>query len=182
MPRYVALLRGINVGRNNRLSMATLRDLLAAAGHKDVRTHLQSGNALFSSQKRNPARFAGEIEARITQRLGLNIRCLILSGDELHAVVDGNPLLDVASDGSRMLALFMLETPDLSLLAAHDPAELGRDQIRIGHRVVYQWCPDGFLAAPNVGAFLEKHLKVTVTARNWNTITRLSAMLDEDAR
>jgi uncharacterized protein (DUF1697 family) len=48
--------------------------------------------------------------------------------------------------------------------------------------VVYHWCADGILAAPNVSAFLEKHRKVMITARNWNTITRLSAMLREDAR
>jgi uncharacterized protein (DUF1697 family) len=102
-------------------------------------------------------------------------------------VIDGNPLQEMASDGSRMLVLFLSKTPDSTLLAAHDPTELGRDHIRIGERVVYQWCPDGILAAPNVSAFLEKHLDVIVTARNWNTITRntitrLSTMLDEDAR
>ena len=182
MPRYVALLRGINVGRHKRLAMSDLRELLGAAGHSEVRTHLQSGNALFTSQNRNPERLAGEIEARIKQRLGLDVRCLIRSRDEFHAVIDGNTLSQVATDGSRMLALFLSETPRSSLLAAHDPTELARVHIRIGERVVYQWCPDGILAAPNVREFLEKHLNVVVTSRNWNTVTKLSAMLDGDAR
>jgi uncharacterized protein (DUF1697 family) len=73
LPRYVALLRGINVGRNKRLAMADLRELLGTAGHSDVRTHLQSGNALFTSQNRNPEQLVGEIEALIKDRASVSV-------------------------------------------------------------------------------------------------------------
>lgn len=159
--------------------MADLRELLTGYGHSGVRTHLQSGNVVFTSQRRNPDQLTQEIERGIKERLGLSVRCLVRSGDELQAVIDGNPLSAVATDGSRMLALFLSEPLDSNLLSAHNPTDLGSESIRIGERVVYQWCPDGILAAPNVSAFVEKHLKVKVTARNWNTVTRLSELLAE---
>ena len=90
----------------------------------------------------------------------------------------GNPFQKEATIGSKMLVLFLSDDLDPTLLEAHDPTELAPQQIRVGERAIYQWCPDGFLAAPSVGAFAEKHLKVTVTARNWNTVTKLVELLD----
>jgi uncharacterized protein (DUF1697 family) len=72
--RYVVLLRGINVGANNRIAMADLRDLLADAGCAEVRTHLQSGNVLLTSDARAPA-VAERVSAAIAERLGLQIDC-----------------------------------------------------------------------------------------------------------
>ena len=159
--------------------MADLRELLLRLGHTDVRTHLQSGNLVFTSRGRNPDALVRPIEQGIKDRLGLSVRCLVRTGKELQAVIDGNPLRDVATDGSKMLALFLSHRPDPTLVAAHDPSALGPEQIRIGERVVYQWCPGGILVAPNISAYLEKHWMLTVTARNWNTVTRLSGLLDE---
>jgi uncharacterized protein (DUF1697 family) len=93
-------------------------------------------------------------------------------------VIEGNPLGDLATNGSKLMALFLSTAPDPKLVKAHDPRSLAPDEIRLGDRVIYQWCPDGVLAAPPAGAFAEKHLGVTVTGRNWNTVTKLGALLD----
>lgn len=178
MPGYAALLRGINVGRNKRVAMADLRDLLTGLGWTDVRTYLQSGNAVFTTPTAPAEQLAATLERAIHADLGLTVRCLVRSRDELRAVVDGNPLAAVATDGSKLLALLLSAAPDPQLLAAHDPTVLGPDHIRLGERVIYQWCPDGVLAAPPVSGFVEKHLSVAVTARNWNTVTKLVALLD----
>ncbi len=159
--------------------MADVRDLLTGLGYTEVRTHLQSGNAILTSRSANPARLEGEIEKGFKDALDLTIHCLVRTGAELRTVIGGNPFDTEALDGSRMLALFLSKAPDQTLLAAFDPRTLGPERIHLGERVVYQWCPDGILAAPNVGAFVEKHLKVAVTNRNWNTVTRLGAMLDK---
>ncbi|MGC9668317.1 DUF1697 domain-containing protein [Planosporangium sp. 12N6] len=177
MPRYVALLRGINVGGNKRIAMADLRSLLSDLGYGDVVTHLQSGNAVFSGPDAPTATVAGRIADGIADVLGLSVRCLVRTGAELRAVAAGNPLSDVAADGSRMLALFLSETPHPALLAAHDPTALAPAQVRLGDRVIYQWCPDGVLAAPPVSGFVEKHLGVAVTARNWNTVSKLTTLV-----
>lgn len=161
MPSYVALLRGINVGGNKKIAMADLRELLARLGFAEVRTLLQSGNAVFSSADEAPAALALQIEGAIEERLGLRVRCLVRSGEELRAVIEGNPLGDLASDGSKLMAHFLSETLDPVLLSVHDPTSLAPGQIVLGDRVIYQWCPDGLLAAPAAGEFAQKHLKVT---------------------
>jgi uncharacterized protein (DUF1697 family) len=84
--------------------MADLRDLLSGLGYGDVRTHLQSGNAMFTSRSGRPEKLAGEIEDGIKANLGLSVRCLVRSGDELSAVLAGNPFQKVAAGGSKLFA------------------------------------------------------------------------------
>lgn len=177
MPRYVALLRGINVGRAKRVAMADLRAILGDLGLDAVRTHLNSGNAVFTGDGRDPAEYAERIEAAIADRLGLDVRCVVLTADDLRAIVDSHPFADEATEGSRMMAHILATAPDPALLAEHDPIALDPDNARLGERVIYQWCPDGLLGAPPVGGYAEKHLRVAVTARNWNTMTKLAALL-----
>jgi uncharacterized protein (DUF1697 family) len=157
--------------------MSDLREIMGELGQVDVKTHLNSGNLVFTNQRENPHQMAGQIEQALNERLAISVRCVIRTGAELDAVIAGNPLIEVGTDGSKMLALFLTEPPAAALLAAHDPSMLGPAEIRVGDRTVYQWCPSGILAAPDVAAFVEKRWKVAVTARNWNTVTRLSALL-----
>jgi uncharacterized protein (DUF1697 family) len=178
MARFVALLRGINVGANKRVAMADLRQLLTGLGFTDVATLLQSGNAVFTTRSTKPETLARSITGAIDNELGLEVGCLVRNGNELRAVIEANPLGAVATNGSKLMALFLSKQPDPTLLKAHDPRSLDPDQIRLGDRVIYQWCPDGVLAAPAAGPFAEKHLDVTVTGRNWNTVTKLAALLE----
>lgn len=177
MTGYAALIRGINVGGKKKLAMADLRAVLSAIGLHDVRTHLNSGNAVFTSVATNSPELAELIERAVAAELGLSIRCLIRSAAELRSVIGDNPFAEHAAEGSKLVANFLFAAPDPPLLDAHDPRELDPDTIVLGDRVIYQWCPGGILAAPPVGSFVEKHLGVTVTARNWNTVTKLAAVV-----
>jgi uncharacterized protein (DUF1697 family) len=178
MAKYALLIRGINVGGNKKLAMSDLRELLTGLGYTDVRTHLQSGNAVFASSKRNQQAIAAAIEKALAAELGMTVRCMTRSADELHAVVDGHPFREIATEGSKMMAMFLSEMPEPALLAEFNPVALDPDFVRLGDRVVYQWCPNGILQAPNVGAFVEKKLKVAVTARNWNTVSKLADLVE----
>jgi uncharacterized protein (DUF1697 family) len=178
MAKFVALLRGINVGANKRIAMADLRELLTGLGFTDVRTLLQSGNAVFATRSAKPETVARRITDAIDEQLGLDVGCLVRNGDELDAVVEENPLSEMATDGSKFMALFLSKEPDPTLVKAHDPRSLAPEEIRLGDRVIYQWCPNGVLAAPAAGTFAEKYLDVTVTGRNWNTVTKLAALLE----
>ena len=173
MPRYVVLLRGINVGTRRRLAMADLRALLADAGYTDVKTLLNSGNALVTGPDEPPAAHAGRITAAIADRTGMDVPAVVLTADQLRAVVDGHPFADVADNGSRMMAHVLAEPPGAALLAEHDPVAADPQRARLVGQVVYQWCPDGVLDAPPVGF----PATVLTTTRNWNTITRLAALL-----
>ncbi len=178
MPGYAALIRGVNVGGKKKLVMADLRALLTTSGCREVRTHLNSGNAVFTSVSNDALELAEMIERTVDTELGLRIRCLVRSRAEVRAVIENNPLSEHTDEGSKLVAHFLSAEPDPALLTAHDPHELDPATIVLGDRVIYQWCPEGILAAPPVGAFAEKHLGVTVTARNWNTVAKLAKLLD----
>lgn len=174
VPRFAVLLRGINVGRNKRVAMADLRALLAEAGYTDVRTHLNSGNAVVTGADAPPDAHATRIEAAITTGLGLDVRCVVLTAAHLAAVVEAHPFAEVADDGSRMMVHVLAVEPEPQTLA--DLLALDPERTRPGDRVIYQWCPDGLMKAPPVWTAAEKRLGV-VTTRNWNTITKLYALL-----
>jgi len=97
MPRYVALLRGINVGRRNRVAMADLRQVTAALGHGDVSTYIQSGNLLFSSPHTGTGELADDLERQIAERLPVQPAVVVLSRDELAQVIAENPYPDEVS-------------------------------------------------------------------------------------
>lgn len=178
MARYAVLLRAINLGATRKVPMADLRALLDRLGYRAVRTHLNSGNAVFTSPDMDPADLEKAIEDAIAAQFGLDVPSMVRTADEMRAIVVNDPLADTATNGSRYMAHFLSATPEPGALAEHDPVTLDPEQVRLGDRVIYQWCPDGLMAAPPVGNFAEKHLGVTVTTRNWNTVTKLAELLE----
>jgi uncharacterized protein (DUF1697 family) len=179
MTTQIALLKGINVGRNKRLAMADLRSLLDAQGYREVRTILQSGNAVFDAGATAPATIESRLRAALLREHAIDVACLVVSADRLRRVVEENPLAEHASDGSRLVVHFLSAQPAPALLAAHDPTRLDPDRARLGEQVIYQWCEDGVLASPQLAAFAERQFGVSVTARNWNTVLKLVAALDK---
>ena len=177
MSAYVALLRGINVGRAKRVAMADLRELLGRIGCTSVRTLLQSGNAVFDHPGGQPTTLAGLIETALAEDLGVSARCLVWPAANLRALIAANPFPERAADGSKYLALFLSAALDPRLITEHDPRALAPDDIRLGDGVIYQWCPNGVLEAPAVGTFVERHFGVVATARNWNTVSKLGALV-----
>ena len=175
MARYAVLIRGINVGGRQKLAMADLRAVLAGLGCTGARTLLQSGNAVFDAEGRPAGRLEEQIAAGIAETAGLSVRCLVREQAELAAVIAANPFGHV-TDGARLYAMFLSAQPDPRLVTEHDPAGLDPGRISLGDRVIYHWCPDGYSQAPPVAAYTEKKLQVAVTARNWNTVTKLAAL------
>ena len=179
MPTYIALLRGINLGPRNKIAMADLRDLLVSLGLENVRTHILSGNVIFTSRRRSAARLEGSIERAMRQRFAFDIRVLVRTVDELAGVVEGNPLPEAAPDGSRLFLLFLDRQPDRDRIEAIDPADYQPEEFRIGDRVIYVWFKFGLQASKLAGMLTDKRLGVAVTNRNWNTVTRLLELARE---
>ena len=177
MSTYIALLRGINVGRAKRVPMADLRELLGQLGCTSVRTLLQSGNAIFDHPDGHPATLANAIETALAEDLGVSARCLVWPAASLRAVIAANPFPERAAEGSKYLALLLSAALDPRLVSEHDPRALAPDDIRLGDGVIYQWCPNGVLEAPAVGTFVERHFGVVATARNWNTVSKLGGLV-----
>lgn len=174
MPRYVALLRGINVGRNKRVGMSDLRTLVADLGHTDVVTHLQSGNVVFTAGRRSPAKLATEIERQIVDRLALESKVVVVTAQDLRRVVDANPLAAAEDDPSRFLVTFLATRPAPAAMKAVAAARFDHDEIRVGVQEVYMWHHQGLAGSGVPLNFLDRTLGPGVyTARNWNTVTKL---------
>jgi uncharacterized protein (DUF1697 family) len=167
---YAVLLRGVNVGGNKKVAMSELRELLAGLGYTDVKTLLQSGNAVVSADA-SAEEVAAAVERALLEKYGAETRVIALTREDLVAVEKAHPLRAVADNGSRMMVLWLLGP-----LAA-DPAELDPERIVVGDGVVYQWCPDGVSNAPDVAAFLRKNGRTATTGRNWNTLEKLIAAI-----
>jgi len=171
---YVALLRGINVGRHRRIAMAELRELVTSLGHADVVTHLQSGNVVFSSRRHDVSKLRGEIEAGIASRFGLEVRVLIRTRGELARIVETNPLPGAAADPTHFRVTFLDPRPTSDQVALVDPSEFRPDEFRFGDGVVYVWYRGGILESKLTDAVWIRRLGVTATSRNWSTVTRLA--------
>ena len=174
--RYVALLRGINVGRAKRVSMADLRALFADLGYGDVHTLLNSGNVVFSGPGAAPGA-AARIEAALAQRLGVSARVTVLTAAELATIVAGNALLEVAGDHSRLLVAVLADPADRARLEPLTEQDWAPEALALGVRVAYMWCPDGVIAS-RLSAAVGRLLGDAVTARNWATMTKLHAITE----
>jgi uncharacterized protein (DUF1697 family) len=169
--RYVALLRGINVGRARQVAMPRLAELLTARGYAGVRTHLRSGNVILDSPLAEQE-LAADLETAIEAEFGFAVPVVVRSGQELAAVVAGDPLAPVPTDPARYSVTFLPEPPSRALVDALPPAE-GGDYLVLG-RELYLWLPDGMAESPMGSWKWDRLLGVTGTNRNWNTVTTLA--------
>src|SRR5204862_5813891 len=104
--RHIVLLRGINLGARNRVSMPELREVLRRAGFEEVQTYLQSGNVVLAAEE-PPDKVAARCRRAITRALDLEIEVLARTREELAAVVGRNPLAKVATDPKRYQVSFL---------------------------------------------------------------------------
>ncbi len=175
MTSYVALLRGINVGKAKRIPMADLREVFAQLAMTSVKTLLQSGNVVFQSATvPDPA----VIQAAVLARTGVSSTVLVLSENDFRAVALADPMLQVCDDPSRQVIAF-LDRP-IPKLDLPDAGSLAPEQIAQGERALYQWLPLGVLQTKLPSSFW-KQVTITgavSTARNRRTVDKLLAILD----
>ncbi|MFE7120832.1 DUF1697 domain-containing protein [Streptomyces sp. NPDC057654] len=180
MTTYVGLLRGINVGKHKRVPMATLRELLTGMGCGSVRTHLNSGNAVFTHPTASGAdgeqRLAAELEATIAGELGFAVPCVVREGGDLRRVIDDNPFDMTGLDPSRFLVTFLAGPLDAARLEGLDPAAYAPEEFAAGKREVYCHFPDGVHKAKLPPLLNDRRFGMTATARNWNTVLRLAEL------
>lgn len=175
---YVALLRGINVGRAKRVAMADLRTLIEGLGYRHVQTLLNSGNVVFTGPKTPGAAIAARIERTMTKTLGVAANVTIVSADELEAIVNAMPLETDGRDPSRMMVGFFRTPADERRIDAVVSATWTPDEVATGPRVVYVWCPDKILESTAFAA-IGRAAGDGITTRNWSTVTKLLALSRE---
>jgi len=178
MPRQIALLRGVNLGPRNRVRMADLRAALSHLGLADVRTHLQSGNAVFTSRA-SAARLERDIARCLADELGVAVPVVVRTRDELADVIARDPFGDVVDDPKRYQVSFLSGVPDRAVVEALHAADVAPERVVADGREIYAWHANGIQRSPLAKLLEDRRLGVTATARNWNTVTALLALADE---
>jgi uncharacterized protein (DUF1697 family) len=175
MKTYIALFRGLNVGGSNILPMNELVTVLEKIGARNVKTYIQSGNAVFQSEETNASLLSTEISAAIEKSHGFEPRVLLLELEELEKAVESNPFPEAESE-PRVLHLYFLEAipenPDFDTLAS---IKSNRERFALKDRVFYLHAPEG-IGRSKLAAKAEKLLGVSATARNWRTVCKIIEM------
>lgn len=177
--RVAAFLKGINVGGSKKIDMQGLRRLIAGLGCGDVKTHLQSGNCVFTCESANLGSLGSTIEAAIESKYGFGSRVILRKAKELSAALDQDPLAGVADNPSRHLIGFLADAPKAAAARAAESSSTDDDLVRVVGRHLYMWCPAGISASPLFKVNFDRLLGTTVTMRNWNTATKVAQLLDE---
>jgi len=173
--RYVALLRGINVGSANRISMTDLRAVFESLRYTDVTTLLQSGNVVFTAPRALGPAATIALEDELANTTGVRARILVLDADRFLEVARANPLVPIADNDSLLVVTFLDGAPPASLEV---PADLAPEVLEIGESAIYQWCPLGVSKSVVPPKFF-RSLGPEATARNWRTITKIAGVLGE---
>ncbi len=179
MPRFAVLLRGVNVGRGNRLPMADFRAALESLGYTGVRTLLNSGNAVFTAPGRSAAAHAKKIGGTLEERSGLDVRVIVKSAGQLAAIVAENVLAAEAADPSRLVVAFTGDAGALRDLGDVASGVEPPERFVVGEHAAYLYCPDGILESTAGAALLGKR-GAAATTRNWNTVRKLERLLEPE--
>jgi uncharacterized protein (DUF1697 family) len=174
----IGLLRGVNLAGRNRIGMADLRELVAGLGYENPRTLVQSGNVVFGSSD-PPGAAAKRIEEALARDAGLAVPVLVRTRAEIAAVVKRNPLAEHATVPKFHHVVFLSGKADPKVVREIDAARYAPEMFEAHGREIYVWMPGGAQGAKLGHAFWEKRLKLTATARNWNTVTKLLEMASE---
>ena len=173
--RYVALLRGVNVGSARKVPMADLKHLFVDLGHDDVTTYIQSGNVVFRLASAKPAAVIAELEKAIAKEFNVPARVLLRTDTELEKVLSRNPFLEKGADPAKLHVTFLADPAESKKAGAAEVPAGETDEFAVGpgRTEVYVHCPNGYGRSKLNNTFFEKKLGVAATTRNWNTVNKL---------
>ncbi len=175
MNSYVALFRGINVGGKNSLPMKELVGILEKLGCRQIQTYIQSGNAVLKSAEKDPVALTSRITAEVKKRRGFAPFVLLLSLKEFEKVVEENPFREAKNEPQAVHVGFLASTPKAPDLKALESIKAANERFRLIDRAFYLYAPDG-IGRSKLAANTERLLGVSMTDRNWRTVSKLLEM------
>jgi uncharacterized protein (DUF1697 family) len=174
---YIALLRGINVGGNKMISMAEFRALLLELGLQDVKTLLQSGNAVFRAEGQSDRELETFLQDHTAERLKVRCEFFVRKPRDWDKVISNNPFPEAAkSDPSHLVVLFTKDVPDSKAVESVQLLIQGPEQIKVKGGQLYITYPDGIGNSKVSKTPGFNKLCAAGTARNWNTVLKLQAL------
>ena len=180
MATFIGLLRAVNLGSHNKVSMADLRVFLADVGMKNPQTLLQSGNFVFETTARPTAALEKLFETEAVKRLGLTTTFYVRTAAEWQQAIADNPFPKEAKlDPGHTILMCLKDAPSPAAVKALQEAIKDREVVKAKGRHAYFLYPDGMGRSRLTMALIEKTLGTTGTARNWNTVLKLGAITEK---
>jgi len=179
MPAVIAMLRAVNLGSHNRISMDDLCALCTSLKFSDPRTYVQSGNVVFRTSDRDLSRVAKAIEKRIEHDVGFRTDVIVRSEAEMRDVIARNPFAkrrDV--EGKRLLVLFFGNEPGADAREKIRSIKSDGEELYLDGRELYIYFPDGVGRSKVSTSAIERMLKTPGTGRNWNSVLKLLEMAE----
>ena len=174
--RVAALLRGINIGPNKRISMPALREIVESLGHTDVETYVQSGNVVFTPAGNGD--HAAALSTAIADATGHDVAVVVRTGAELAKVVEGNPY--EVTDPTRVVVAFLGEAVGLDDLGLDDLESYRPDEMTVRGKEIYVSVPNGQGRSKLMETLAKRRQPTTVTVRNWRTVAALAELTGAD--
>lgn len=174
MTVVISMLRGVNVGGHHKIKMDALRALYESLELRDPHTYIQSGNVIFRTEQRDLARLTKRIESGIERSFGFRPEVIVRTSSELRDVIARNPFATRRGiDPSKLLVIFLASDPGPEARDRIRRIKADPEELRVDGRELYIHFPNGMASAKLPTATIERTLKTSGTARNWNSVTKL---------
>ena len=179
MARYVALLRGINVGGKNLIRMPALQACFVDHGFEEVSTYIQSGNVVFSAARASRATLTAEIESMLrTSFAHYDASVVLRSASQMRSVVEDAPPGFGGEPQQYRYDVIFLKSPLTAAAALRDvPVKDGVDSVAAGRDVLYHWRLTSRATQSRLSRVVAMPVYQQMTIRNWNTTTKLAALV-----
>lgn len=178
--KYLALLRGINVGGKNIIKMTDLKSCFESMGLADVRTYIQSGNVLFKSNEKDIIRLTEKIEKALSERFSYTSRVVVVTHHQLGKAVNGAPKGFGREAGKyRYDVLFVKEPLTAAEAMKNVRTKDGVDEAFAGENVLYFARLKSRASQSHLSKIVALPMYRNITIRNWNTTTRLFEMMEK---
>lgn len=179
MKIYIALLRGINLGGHKMIKMEALRAMFESLNFKNVKTYIQSGNAVFQYKENDTGKIEKKIAKKIQEECGFEVPVMVKELDEIKTVLKNNPFVNKRKeDITKLHVTFLSGEPAKEAIDKMKEGQHVPDEFILEGKNVYLLCPNGYGNTKLNNNFFENKLKVIATTRNWKTVNELAAMGD----
>ncbi len=180
MAVVISLFRAINVGGHNTVKMDALRELYTRLGFRDVQSYVQSGNVVFSTPAQDLARLRKRIEAAVVETFGVSTNIILRTPADFRSVIANNPFAKRAGiEPNKLHVNFLSGDPAPGVRERLSQIKLAREELHLDGRELYMYYPDGMGRSKLTPVAIERALKTSGTARNWNTVTKLLEMAEK---
>ncbi len=180
MPVLLSMLRGVNVGSHNRIKMDALRALYESLKLENPRTYVQSGNVIFRTKEKGGPLLVKKIQDGIEKRFGCRPEVILRTASELRRAIEATPFAKERDlHPGKILVTFLSKEPSPEVAIRLDDFSAYKEELHLKGRELYIYFPDGAGKSKLPWSQVEKLLKVTGTARNWNSVTNMLAMCEE---